>query len=330
MRANSGGDPKDPIESVFYGIFLVLASASIYFHISRACAARQNHRRGNAATLGPIFVGSILVATTVTGHWITTIIRLFDAFVTYNGGNTPLEYYASVWFSTETAQNTFLISTLILCDCMLVYRLWVVWSYNYVVAALPACTELGLCVAGPVAIYQQTLVRGSIFAETLTHWVNACYAFTFATNIYSTFGIAYRVWSARQRTNPFGGHSLTDVLVTMVESAALYASYTILFLGTYEAKSNLQFFTIATVCPIAGIAFMLINVRVGLGWAQRATPDQSSSGLSFGRGGTTHGTAADSFALRPVTVDVTTVVHQDMGDDLEQSRVKTDYSADAL
>ncbi|KAH9934280.1 uncharacterized protein B0H18DRAFT_980495 [Fomitopsis serialis] len=319
------------LESVFYGIFLVLATTSIFFHISRFASARQSPRRDCGTLLGPVFVGSILVSLTVTGHWIITVIRLFDAFVNYSGGNAPLAYYSFVWLSTDIALNSFLVATLIVCDSMLCYRLWVVWNHNYVVIILPICAIIGLCVAGPVAIYQQTLVRGSIFAATLTHWVNACYAFTFATNIYSSCGIAYRVWLARQRIHSFGGPNLTDVLVTMVESAALYASYSIFFLGTYEAKSNLQFFTIGTLCPVAGIAFMLINVRVGLGWAQRGTPHHSSSGLSSARSGITHGSSntGASFAMRPLTVDVTTVVHQD-GNDLEQSRMKTDYDASGL
>ncbi|EPS98828.1 hypothetical protein FOMPIDRAFT_1031154 [Fomitopsis schrenkii] len=313
------------LESVFYGIFLVLASTSIFFHVSRARTTQQSQSRNWKALLDPIFIGSIVISLAVTGHWITTVMRLFDAFANYNDGNTALEYYASVWFSTETAQTSFLVCTLIMCDSMLIYRLWIVWNYNYVIVILPTCAVLGLCISGPVAVHKQTLVRGSIFAPALTHWVNACYSFTFVTNIYSSCGIAYRVWLARQRVSAIrvGGPNLMDVLVTMVESATLYASYTIFFLGTYEAKSNLQFFTIDTLCPIAGIAFMLINVRVGLGWAQRASAQTPSTGVTFGRGG-------NSYTMRPLAIDVTTAIHRDMGDEVEQSQMKTDYGVDTL
>jgi len=316
------------LESVFYGIFLVLSSASIFFHISRAASSPRIRPRRFNALWGPIFLGSILTTITVTGHWITTVVRLFDAFVNYNGGHSPLEYYAAVWLSNEAAQTSFLIATLASCDSMLIYRLWIVWNHNYWVVVLPMCAELVLCIAGIVAIYLQTQVRGSIFATTLTHWVTACYACTFVTNVYSSCGIAYRVWLARQRMNPFSGLNLMDVLVTMVESATIYTSYTIFFLGTYEAKSNLQFFTIDTLCPVAGIAFMLINVRVGLGWAQRASTDlESSANDGFRRSGVTH--TGPSFAMRPVTVEVTTAVHQDSGDDVEQSQDKADYGLGA-
>lgn len=109
-------------------------------------------------------------------------------------------------------------------------------------------------------------------------------------------------------------------------------SYTIFFLGTYEAKSNLQFFTIDTLCPIAGIAFMLINVRVGLGWAQRASAQTPSTGVTFGRGGSTSGTTntGNSYTMRPLAIDVTTAIHRDMGDEVEQSQMKTDYGVDTL
>ncbi|TFY58658.1 hypothetical protein EVJ58_g6285 [Rhodofomes roseus] len=278
------------LESVLYGIFLVLASASVYFNVSRSASARRPRGR-RCWLLDPISVGSALISLTITGHWITTIARLFDAFVNCNGGATPLEYYSTIWLSSEAAQSSFLIATLILCDSMLIYRLWVVWGYNYVVAILPMCALLGFC-----------------------------------------GGIAYRVWLARKAITPFGGSYLMDILSTMVESATLYASYAIFFLITYRAKSNVQFFTIDTLCPVTGIAFMLINVRVGLGWAARGasliSSSPSGSSSQAVRGGTVHSEMA--FAMRPVTVDVITVIHQDMGDDLEESRVKSDYNTTAL
>ena len=122
---------------------------------------------------------------------------------------------------------------------------------------------------------------------------------------------------------------LQRVLATIVESAALYTyvsrvthivllnagalhrSYTVFFFGTYEAENNIQYTAVDTLCPIAGIAFMMINVRVGLGWAQRAHPSLSS-GVSSRRHDQSF---AQSYAMRPVAVDISKVVqsHDDMG-----------------
>jgi len=53
-------------------------------------------------------------------------------------------------------------------------------------------------------------------------------------------------------------------LVTLVESAALYTIWNIFYYAAYQCQSELQFVLNQTVPAICGIAFMLINVRVGL------------------------------------------------------------------
>ena len=48
----------------------------------------------------------------------------------------------------------------------------------------------------------------------------------------------------------------------------LFRSWTILFTATLLAHSNVTLLFIDTLPAIAALSFMLINVRVGLGWAQ--------------------------------------------------------------
>lgn len=78
-------------------------------------------------------------------------------------------------------------------------------------------------------------------------------------------------------------------------------SYTIFFFAAYQSGSLIQYPAVDTLCPVAGIAFMMINVRVGMGWAQRA---QTSSGITSRRA------AEQTFAMRPVAVDITRVVEK--------------------
>ncbi|KAH9843178.1 uncharacterized protein C8Q71DRAFT_238553 [Rhodofomes roseus] len=302
------------LESLLYGVFLTLAFTFIYLHISRAGSQRAGGARSLSVYFTPVLLGSIFVLLTVTGHWVMTVIRLFDAFVNFMGGQAALLYYSDLALTTEPVKIGFLIATLITCDILFIYRLWIVWGYNYYVIIVPCLTILGLCVAGPGVIYQLTQVGSgnTVFIASLARWVSADYAFTFVTNVYSSVGIAWKVWRSRHRTGAYaGGTSLMRVLVTIVESAALYTSYTVFFFGAYQAESNLQYTAVDTLCPIAGIAFMMINVRVGLGWAQRAHPS-TSSGVSSRR---TAMQEQQSFAMRPVAVDIQKVVdsQDDMG-----------------
>ncbi|KZT10077.1 uncharacterized protein LAESUDRAFT_673837 [Laetiporus sulphureus 93-53] len=310
------------LESLLYGVFLVLAATSMYLHLARAGSQRSSYGSMSAAFFTPVILGSSLVICTVTGHWIMTVVRLFDAFVNWEGGTMPILYYSDLALTTEVVKTAFLIATLITSDVLFIYRLWTVWGYNYYVIILPTCTVLGLCVAGPGVCYQLSRVASgeTVFVKQLARWISADYAFTFATNVYSSSGIAWRVWRARKHASAYGGGNLMRVLATIVESAAFYTSYTIFFFAAYESNNNIQYTAVDTLCPVAGIAFMMINVRVALGWAQQAHPSSSSSGAVISRRG-----AEQSFAMRPVAVDITRVVHKE--DDMGQP-IKSDYSSE--
>ncbi|KZT66456.1 hypothetical protein DAEQUDRAFT_695621 [Daedalea quercina L-15889] len=311
------------LESLFFGIFLVLAVASIYFHMARRVASDKSRKIQLSTLFGPIFAGSLLITITIVGHWILTVIRLFDAFVHYEGGSVPEEFYSAIWFPSEAVKNAFLIATLIVCDVMLIYRLWTVWNHSYLIIVVPTLTVAGLCISGPGTIYEQAHLQpgNTVFVTALSRWITSAYACTFVYVPASMTCRGLTIFVGRIFTARVG--SLKNILVTMVESAALYTTYTIFFFASYQSKSNLQYICIDTLCPIAGIAFMLINVRVGLGWAQRATP-YATSGTSFRRaGGALH--IGEALAMRPVAVDITTVVHRDIPDAVEQSQVKANY-----
>ncbi|KAH9934677.1 uncharacterized protein B0H18DRAFT_483966 [Fomitopsis serialis] len=306
------------VESLLYGVFLALTSASFYILINRALSQPSSHGRSRLASfLTPVMFGSIAITVTVTAHWVMTVIRLFDAFVHFEEGQAALLYYSDLALTTEIVKTAFIIATVIISDILLVYRLWIVWGHNYFVIIIPSLTVVGLSIAGPGVVYQlsQLNAGSSVFVTDVNRWISADYSCTFVTNVYSTFGIAWKVWRVRQPqgSRSYGGGNLQRVLAMMVESAALYTSYAIFFFVAYQVNSNIQFTAIDSLCPIAGIAFTMINVRVGLGWAQRAHQSSqiSSSGIGSRRA------AEQSFAMRPVAVDITHVVHRE--DDLGQS-----------
>ncbi|EPT01164.1 hypothetical protein FOMPIDRAFT_1121125 [Fomitopsis schrenkii] len=294
------------IESMLYGMFVLFSGAFAYFHCTRVNTQRGGNWGGFSRYMTPVFCGSMFVFGTVTGHWVMTIYRFFAAFVDSKNGAEPVLYYADLALTTEAIKTTFCIATLITCDILIIYRLWIVWGYNNYVIILPCCAVLGLCVAGPGVIYSLTQVQtgDSVFIESVGRWISADYSFTFATNIYCTCGIAWRVWQARKRATYHGGGNLGDVLATVVESALLYTTYVTFFFGTYQASSNVQFTAIDTVGVIAGISLMMINVRVGMGWAQQASPSTSSS--KYGRGACAP--LERPYALRPLTIDIAMTV----------------------
>ncbi|KAJ7811648.1 hypothetical protein B0H14DRAFT_3150718 [Mycena olivaceomarginata] len=94
------------------------------------------------------------------------------------------------------------------------------------------------------------------------------------TNIYSTGLIAYRIHkintlaSSAGLTRVNGGEDLKSVMAILVESSALLSTWIVFEMITYATKSPLEGFVLVTLGTVSGISFMLINVRVALGWGQ--------------------------------------------------------------
>ncbi|PBK96039.1 hypothetical protein ARMGADRAFT_1052987 [Armillaria gallica] len=306
------------VEGVLYGVFLVLDITSIVLlfarenHITRATRPSGFHviRR-------PMFIGAVILLVSVTGHWICTVIRLFDACVKFEGGTRPLEYYANISQITEVVKTGFLMVSLITSDTMLIYRLWVVWGYNYHVITFPLGTLIGLTVCGFGITYQfaKYTPGQDVFATAAGRWITSNCVFTLLISVYSTSLIAWYIYRTHRATSSLAGtgRSLMSVLSIFVESAAMYTTWTILFMITYLTKTNIHFNFVDFWPAVAGIAFGLINVRVGLGWAQKAGTSSTLGGSSGSRSGPAPGT---EFPLRPLAINIS----QSMVNDGEESQ----------
>jgi hypothetical protein len=101
---------------------------------------------------------------------------------------------------------------------------------------------------------------------------------------------------------------------------------------TYALKTPLQSFVIATLGTVSGISFMLINVRVALGWAQTHPTTQSTTNLSWAQNHpTTLGTSSGATypVIRSTKVHIDTTV--DMKGDLSNGDVGLNrYELDAM
>lgn len=89
--------------------------------------------------------------------------------------------------------------------------------------------------------------------------------------------------------------------------------------------SNIQFTTCDLWVPICGISLTLINLRVGLGWAQKAHQSASSGAPRsniFSQARSFVSYTDQNFAMRPLAVNVTRVVNKE--DDFS---MKADYSS---
>ncbi|KAL1942174.1 hypothetical protein VTO73DRAFT_6238 [Trametes versicolor] len=263
------------VESAFFGIFFVLAVTSLAVlvvrHSNRSSTFNGVPPSSERIWASPLFIGTVLLLMTVTAHWIITVRRLFEAFLLHGGGQHPATYYLTVEAPTQVAATAFVVASVIVGDIILTYRIWVVWDRRWSLIIFPTLCTLGYVAMGISVIQLFAVYRPgeSPFVNAAQRRIITTAAFTLTTNIYGTASIAYRIWTsnrALKHDHTLPGMGLTEALVIFIESAALYTAWTLFFLVSYSSNSLLEAFAFHCIPAATGISFMLIIVRVGLGF----------------------------------------------------------------
>ncbi|KAF8888961.1 hypothetical protein CPB85DRAFT_277264 [Mucidula mucida] len=298
------------VESLCYGVFITLTIA----YAALACMRRDAKAYTRHSQL-PMKIGSAVLFLSVTTHWTSTMIRLFEAFAFFENGQAPTLYYADLTRWTLTLKTSSVVVAVLSGDAMMIYRLWVVWGHNIYVCIFPLITEAGLFVCGIGMVntlsHLNPTTENGIFASAAGQWITSDFVITFVTNIYCTALIAFRIYNVDKHSKMAGVVRLSRInlisaLVILVESAAIYTTWTVVCLIVYQCASN-ALFPVADILPCAaGVSFMLINVRAGLGWAQTSAGAPPSS-LMFRVENTAMSTAMRSeegYNLKPFELEI--------------------------
>ncbi|KAH9850459.1 hypothetical protein C2E23DRAFT_311580 [Lenzites betulinus] len=261
------------VESALFGIFFVLAVTSLAVLVVRHSNDRAASPSSERIWASPLFVGTILLLMTVTSHWLITVRRLFDAFLYHDGGANPMTYYLTVEAPPQVAATAFVVASVIVGDIILTYRIWVVWDRRWSMIVFPALCTLGYTAMGisVIQLFATYKPNESPFVKAAQRRIITTAAFTLTTNIYGTASISYRIWTSNRAlklhdSSPTPRMGLAEALVIFIESAALYTAWTLFFLVSYSANSLLEAFAFHCIPAATGISFMLIIVRVGLGF----------------------------------------------------------------
>ncbi|KAI0641675.1 hypothetical protein C8Q79DRAFT_918868 [Trametes meyenii] len=317
------------IESMLFGIFFVLAATSL-----AVLVVRHSNNAGSVnvhAPLSseriwksPLFVTTLLLLMTVSAHWVISVRRIFEAFLYKDGGERALAYWLTVEEPTQVAATTFVISSVIVGDIILTYRIWVVWDRRLSLIIFPTLCTLGYAAMGisVIQLFASYVPGESIFIHAAQRRIITTAALTLTTNIYGTaVSIAYRIWSsnrALKHEHASPGMGLTEALTIFIESAALYTSWTLFFLVSYSANSLLEAFAFHCIPAATGISFMLIIVRVGLGfhWSPASggsalAPSIGVGALASARAGPPRGQDPGGYPMRVIHLNVTRTVEQE-------------------
>ncbi|KAJ7217461.1 hypothetical protein C8J57DRAFT_1395736 [Mycena rebaudengoi] len=268
------------LESCFYGIFFLLSATSFWLLLQRDVPGKSLAR---STLLSPYFVGTVALSVFITGHWVMSIYRVFQAFIYFDNGTFPLGFLRNLGHFSETLKNSFFCGEY--RNRRYSHRSSTVDSMGIPqgVIVFPVCTLLGLLVCSGQLVYQLSQFRPGedIFLSVAGRWVRTDTILTLITNSYCTALISWRLWTASKvGVQPHRGANIKHILSIVIESATLYTTWNLMFFVSYETQSNLQFIFIDCWPVMTGIAFTLIHVRVGWDGIQRRRQPSTTSSRS--------------------------------------------------
>ncbi|KAJ7726239.1 hypothetical protein B0H16DRAFT_1593118, partial [Mycena metata] len=253
------------LESALYALLLVSASTTLYLRFSR-------HEVPKLLLWNPVVFFTILISATSGAHWILTIVRFFDAFLCSANAE---RFYLDNSEETHTAMSLLSITSILVGDAAIIHRLWLIWNRSLPVIILPVVSCFGLLINGCARAYLITQPLDRHLPMPVGLWVEAGWTITLVqvmkNNVYCTGLIVWKIWKTKRTVeHALGGGTLVPVLVVILESAAVWTIWGLLFAVTSELGSPLQIIMGDLSAVMVGIVNMIIYLRVEL---QCARPD---------------------------------------------------------
>ncbi|KAG1725762.1 hypothetical protein EDB19DRAFT_1643854 [Suillus lakei] len=269
MASTDNGIPLDTaaimstvLEGILYGFSVLMFIGTIWTFTYKKRVRDVNRPIAAVATL-------LFVLSTV--HMVVDIIRVEDGLVKYRdtfpGG--PAAFFADV------AQETFVVKTAIITmhtllgDAVVIYRCYVVWQSFWVII-LPCMMWCGIATFGTCMVYDfsQALTTSnaeSVFTNETGRWIAAFISFTFATNLFSSGLLAYRIWVLERKVSTIRARKgIMPILRALVDAAILYSATTCSAIICFARSNNGLYVIGDLINPIISIAFYIVLIRIAI------------------------------------------------------------------
>ncbi|KAJ7122100.1 hypothetical protein C8R44DRAFT_785690 [Mycena epipterygia] len=250
------------VAAFFYGIYFNLFLTSTYLLVKQS-------KIGDPLYRSTIFVLGCALFLVVTGNCAVITIRVFQAFLFFEDGTAALAFFSNQGRHSEppaeVAQNALFILSMLISDAMVIFRLWIVSRRSKVLITLPILTVVGLTICGFLSV--KDAADGKSIPRVVI--ITPTFVFTLVTNVYCTGAIFWKIWNITRHSAPIlaQGTNLQDFVFMLIESAAFYTAWALVYTVMHQINFEGQFVFIIALAPLAGIANSLIQVRMALGKA---------------------------------------------------------------
>ncbi|RDX40759.1 hypothetical protein OH76DRAFT_1423508 [Lentinus brumalis] len=308
------------------GLWFQLIATGAYLTYFPQCIEMFSKRNAKRSSVWLQIACYFIFLSTIADQ-VLALVRTYQAFAVHGGQRPdPTAYYADPANPLAAAKNSFNIVLTLISDVIIVYRTFVLWSYNVYVILLPTAAILGNTALGVLVIVALLQVESGdhLIRSDVSIRIRYYFVLTFIVNIYCAGLICWKIWrvnsrvsrntSTREATN--GGSYTNHVLEVIIQSAGFYCAHLLLLIITDAMGTNAFFIFLDPVPPVAAIVFSMLIVRA-------RHPNSSSSGNTIGSLSSPTSPARlwghrSSLTGRPnvsigVTIDLERVVHTETG-----------------
>ncbi|TFK24220.1 hypothetical protein FA15DRAFT_756680 [Coprinopsis marcescibilis] len=296
---NSSAEDIFTEQCILNGLILAGVAYGILFTIFYQCifVILERTKRRPAKWLLVYTIAMFVLATTGFGANTKFIQLTFIDYRNYPGGPNAftVEEY-NHWVNMLAFVSYVLMSWL--ADGLVLHRFMTIYDFNLMLLPLPAFMYLGM-IAMSLCLTVSMTGKGDVFwSHSAINFALAYWSLSIALNVSLTILISGRLFILRRRTNQALGNSAhskpyISLLSMLVESAALYSLWVVVFIILYARHSPAQHIIFPPLGQVQGIAPLLIIFRVGQGkaWSREAGTATWSAAVSTnivihgGRGG---------------------------------------------
>ncbi|SJL08136.1 uncharacterized protein ARMOST_11499 [Armillaria ostoyae] len=232
------------------------------------------------------------IETIFVGVQANTVQMIYIDNRNYPGG--PWQFFLD---TQNLAVNVIFYATLFvltfLSDILVLWRCWVIWTASgqvvaYIVTAFPAITLLASFVMGTLWTLQSSQPGLSFYSALPLAYGESYYAISLGVNIMLTILIILRLYMYRRRLltslPPEHARHYVSLATIVVESAALYSVFAILFLITYAVghPTNQIFLGVASSTQQIAAYLIIYRLADGRAWKKTTLNTLPLSSMNFG------------------------------------------------
>ncbi|KAK0466005.1 uncharacterized protein EV420DRAFT_1509264 [Desarmillaria tabescens] len=209
-------------------------------------------------------------------HIALSLRQLLEAFINVPATSSRLYsiiYWANLSTGLSVAKISVYATAVFVQYFVMIWRLYVVWDYNWKVTILPLFLEI--CQMGTA--YTAAVLAAKDLVSQVT-FGPVPWSIELALNFIVTAGIAGRLWWMGRQVNALGERNkYLSALLVVVESGAIFAAVTLVMLILLVKKSQLSINGTDISTQLAVLTPLLIIARVGM----TMIPRVPASTLSF-------------------------------------------------